>query len=255
MRRLLLLATVTTLLTGCVPPEGGPTERDVAGYWQLVEGTVEGRELPSVPGHRVTLELGADGTIGGNSACNAYSGTFDLVGGVFERGAEMAMTAIGCGPELEQLEDDYLRALRAVDTAAIEGDGSLHLSGEGADMVFEKIEPLDPEALAGRWEIEGYGRRGRSRTAGGDAYVELTAGGSMTGDTGCRPLSGAFVVAGDEVQMTRLSAEGDCSGDLSEQDAIVVEVLGDGFVPDPSDTNGMRLDSRGGAFLEVRRAG
>lgn len=255
MRRLLLLATVTILVAACVPPEGGPTERDVAGYWQLVEGTVEGRQLALVPGYRVTLELGADGTIGGNSGCNAYSGSYDLVGGVFERGAEMTMTAMDCGPELDRLEDDYLRALRLVDAAAIEEDGSLHLSGEGADLVFEQIEPLEPEALAGRWEIEGYGRQGRSRTAEGGAYVELTAGGSMTGDTGCRPLAGTFVVAGDEVLMTRLSAEGDCSGDLSEQDAIVVEVLGDGFVPQWSDPTNMRLESRGGAFLEARRTG
>jgi heat shock protein HslJ len=254
MRRLLLLVTVMTLLAACVPPEGGPTERDVAGYWQLVEGTVDGRELPSVPGYRVTLELGADGTIGGNSGCNAYSGTYDLVGGVFERGAEMAMTAIGCRPELERLEDAYLRALRLVDTAAIEEDGSLHLSGEGAELVFEQIEPIDPEALEGRWEIESFGRGGRSETALGGAYIELTAGGAMTGDTGCRPLGGTFVVAGDEVLMTRLSAQGDCSGDLSEQDGIVVEVLGDGFVPDRSEPGEMRLDSRGGAFLELRRA-
>ncbi|MGH8912063.1 MAG: hypothetical protein ACRDVD_06080, partial [Acidimicrobiia bacterium] len=59
-RPLLLLATAL-ILTACVPPEGGLVEEDVAGFWVLVDGNLEGNDFPFAENHRVTLHLDVDG--------------------------------------------------------------------------------------------------------------------------------------------------------------------------------------------------
>lgn len=61
------------------------------------------------------------------------------------------------------------------------------------------------------------------------ATLEFRADGTLSGSTGCRKLTGTYVVKGDEILATELAAEGRCPKDLADQDAHVVTVLGDGF--------------------------
>lgn len=248
---LALLATVT--LVACVPPEGGIDKDDVAGYWLLEEGSTQGEPLASVRGYRITLRLDSDGILGGTGGCNSYGGVYDLIGGVFEMGAELTMTAIGCGEEVMAAEDRFLRGLRLIETAEL-NDDELLLTGEDAELGFSAIAPLDPATLAGRWNVVAVGIAGSEAAAEGGAFVEFDADGGMEGSTGCRALTGRFQVGGDEVLMTELSAGEECDARLVDQDGLVVEVLGDGFTADFSGADEVRLDSRGGPYLLLERA-
>jgi heat shock protein HslJ len=248
-RHVILLLAVLSLVA-CVPPEGGIDEDDVAGDWLLDTGAeVQGEPLSPLAGHRITLRLGADGTLGGSGGCNSYAGTYDLVGGVYEMGAELTMTAMDCGAEVQEREDLFLQGLRLTETVELT-DGGMAFTGEDTRLNFTPITPLDPADLAGRWRITAVGRPGEETPVEGEPFVRFSDDGTMTGSTGCRDLSGRFVVRGDEVLLTELAAEGECSANLADQDGAVVEVLGDGFTVDFSGgTDGARFDSRGGAYL------
>ena len=124
-------------LTACAP--GGLSEQDVAGAWLLVEGTAAGAPFALLDDHPVTLALGADGTLSGTSACNSYSGTFDLVDGVLVLGNEIAATAMGCAPEVALIESTYLEALPLLTAARIE-DAELILSGGTRTLRFSRTE-------------------------------------------------------------------------------------------------------------------
>ena len=65
-----------------------------------------------------------------------------------------------------------------------------------------------------------------SSVSGVRATLELFSDGSMLGSTGCRTLNGNYAIAGAEVQMTELTAHGDCPSELVDQDTQVVTVLG-----------------------------
>lgn len=65
--------------------------------------------------------------------------------------------------------------------------------------------------------------------AGQRATLELHLDGTFTGSTGCRTLTGSFVIRATRSLATRMSAEGRCPADLADQDSHVVGALGDGF--------------------------
>jgi heat shock protein HslJ len=142
--RLALIVAVAVGLLACVPPEGGLTEDDVAGFWVLVDGNLRGEEFPLAPGRDVTLRLDADGELGGTSACNSYFGTYDLVASIFDLGAEVGMTTMECNAEATLAESSFHEALRLVDSAALTGSGNLHLVGEQADLLFEPTTDPGP---------------------------------------------------------------------------------------------------------------
>lgn len=142
--RLALIAGIVLGLVACVPPEGGLTEDDVAGFWVLVDGNLRGEEFPLAPGRDVTLRLDADGDLGGTSACNSYFGTYDLVASIFDLGAEIGMTTVDCNAEATLAETSFHEALRLVDSAALTDSGKLHLVGEQADLLFEPTTDPGP---------------------------------------------------------------------------------------------------------------
>lgn len=69
-----------------------------------------------------------------------------------------------------------------------------------------------------------------SSTTGEPATLELSGGGTLTGSTGCRALTGSFETEGDVVRLTELRAgPEECPADVEAQDRHVLSVLGDGF--------------------------
>lgn len=253
--RILVLLLAASVLAACVPPEGGIDEDDVAGYWLLdQDGRVQGEPLSPLAGNRITLRLDADGNLGGSGGCNSFAGTYDLVGGVYEMGAELTMTAMECGAEVQQREDLFLQGLRLTDTVELTDEG-MEFTGEETRLAFTPIEALDPGDLTGDWEITAIGRPGEERPVEGDPFVRFSEDGAISGSTGCRDLDGRFVIRGDEVLVTELAAAGECSATLADQDGAVVEVLGDGFTAGFSaGKDQVRFDSRGGTYLLLVRA-
>jgi heat shock protein HslJ len=72
--------------------------------------------------------------------------------------------------------------------------------------------------------------------------------GSLLGSTGCRSLSGDYVLTGTAVSVSGLEADGACPSELTDQDALVVTVLSNGFTAEVQG-NTMILTSTGGMGL------
>lgn len=219
---------MTLALAACGERAPAGSNAGAAGNWQLESGTVGGRPVPLVPGYRITLFIDGDNATG-TSACNLYGTEVRTQGGSFSI-SEIEGTAIGCQPEILASEDAYLSALQSVDTFASDGE-TLTLSGHDASLRFTSLPPVPEADVVGRvWTLEAMLDEGESRPVRGDeATLELSADGTLSGSTGCRTLTGTWVVRGDEILATTLSAHGGCSKDLADQDGHVVGVIGDGF--------------------------
>lgn len=137
---------------------------------------------------------------------------------------------MGCEPDVMAAESAYLTALPRVDRGARD-DADLTLGGDGVELRFTLEPPVPTEALVGTtWTLDSLLDGGTAaRAAGEPATLRLDEDGTLAGSTGCRRLTGAYVVNGDEVLFTDLAADGECPEELALQDGHVVEVLGDGF--------------------------
>jgi heat shock protein HslJ len=223
-----LLLAGSLLVSGCGDPGAGVAP-DPTGQWELVQLWRGSAVEPEPVGARATLDIG-DGTVGGTSYCNSYSGTFSLDGDelVVEG---LGGTDMGCAPELMTAEAAYLEALAAVRRVG-SSDGFLVLTGPDVELRFRPVAPVPTMQLLGtRWVLETLlDGEVASSTTGQPAELVLADDGTLTGSTGCRGISGSWSLDGDVVRVTSFAADGsDCTPDVAAQDGQVVSVLGDGF--------------------------
>jgi heat shock protein HslJ len=225
------LVLVATSCAGLAPGGGGsgsprPTgdPLDLVGAWVLTRGDGPGGPIQVPDGWRVTLNFNDEDEFGGQ-ACNHYGGTYDLGADGAVTFANMFMTEMACEEPMMTVESTYHAALMAVTRAARIGD-ELTMRGEGAELVYSLLPPVPDEALQGtRWMLESLILGDAVSSVQGDAWLILEPNGTITGSTGCRELSGRYVVSGDQLRWTDLRAEGACSADLEQQDRLVVGVL------------------------------
>jgi heat shock protein HslJ len=237
MRRPALILAIAVLSTGCL---GSDFANSVEGSWQLTSGTVDGEDIPLVETHPITIDFDGD-QVQGTASCNHYGGTFELSGSSVSFD-DLAMTEMACFPqETMDAEALYGRALGLVTTVQV--DEGLILSGPGVELDFTSLSPVPEAELTNTvWVLHGLIHGDTvSSTSGDRATLEFFTDGSMIGDTGCRLLTGHYVVQGAEVLLTDLTAEGDCDPELADQDSQVVSVLGDGF---RAEIDGKRLTIR-----------
>jgi heat shock protein HslJ len=132
---------------------------------------------------------------------------------------------MACEEPMMTVEAAYHAALAAVTQAARSGDG-LTLRGEGTELVYSLVPPVPDEALQGtRWMLESLIQGDAVSSVLGDPWLVLEADGTMTGSTGCRDLSGRYIVSGDQLMWTDLRVEGECAANLEQQDRMVIGVL------------------------------
>lgn len=156
---------------------------------------------------------------------NVYGGTYDLGANGAVTFSNMFMTEMACEEPMMTVEAAYHAALTAVTQAARSGD-ELTLRGEGTELVYRLLPPVPDEALQGtRWTLESLIQGNAVSSVQGDAWLVLESDGTMTGSTGCRDLSGRYIVSGDQLRWTDLRADGECSPDLEMQDRLVIGVL------------------------------
>lgn len=207
----------------------GLAPADSSGSWELTEGTVDAEAIPLVDGFPITLLVTADG-VGGRASCNSYFGSYDIDGSKIGF-SELGQTEMACSPtETMDAERLYLGALTRAESFAIDGD-TLRIEGQGVLLRYELLPPVPESELLGTvWMLDSLvSSDAVSSVSGEPATLELFTDGSMIGSTGCRSLTGSYVIAGAEVVMTEMSANGECPDDLAAQDNHVVSVLGDGF--------------------------
>src|SRR5687767_2279313 len=106
------LIVVALLLAGCGEATGAGEEPDVAGTWELAEGTADGVALPQPPGAGATLEFGGE-ELRGTSFCNHYFSGYRLDGDVLTVDG-LGGTDMGCAHDVMAAESAYLSALGAV---------------------------------------------------------------------------------------------------------------------------------------------
>jgi len=222
-----VLGIVVLLAVGC-GGDGDDKAGRFDGAWVLRSGSGADGEVPIVKGHRITLTL-QEGVVDGVAGCNLYGGDVEIDGGDWRLG-DLSWTERGCKPAVMASEHAYLEALAAVDSVARDGE-QLVLSGGGAELRFDELPPVATAELVGTvWElntlIEG---DAASSVLGELPTLELRVDGTLEASTGCRTLTGTYVVSGDEFVATNLTAEGECPADLRPQDDHVVTVIGDGF--------------------------
>ncbi|HUG08259.1 MAG TPA: META domain-containing protein [Acidimicrobiia bacterium] len=227
MDRIAFLAVLALLATACL---GSDFADSVEGSWQMTSGTVHGEEIPVLDSHPITIHFEGD-QVGGTAACNSYGGTFSMSGSRITV-SNLAMTEMACFPEeVMRAEALFTETITRVGNVAL--DEALTLSGDGVEMVFEALEPVpDAELTSVTWVLDGLVQGDSVSTPVVDTrgFIELSPNGSVTGDTGCRPLSGRFVISGAEVLINELAADGHrYEPGVADQDDLVLSVIGDGF--------------------------
>ena len=261
----ILAVLVIVLLTACArfaPGAGGSTSPDPApsggaapdliGAWVLKQGSGPHGNIAVPDDARVTLRF-EDDEVGGQ-ACNHYGGRYELRADGTIGLSAMSMTEMACAEPMMTVEAAYHAALAAVTRAARAGD-TLTLSGEGTELVFVLLPPVPDAALQGtRWTLESLIHGDAVSSVQGDAWLVLRADGTMAGSTGCRDLTGNFVVNGDEIAWTDLRADGECGARLEEQDQHVIEVLEQPIVAIEGDRLSLTLpDGTGLAYFAAER--
>ena len=205
-----------------------PSLDAIDGDWLLVDATIDGNDLELNDLYDVTMNV-AGSDIGGRAACNSYFGTAEINGNAFSV-AGVGQTEMGCEAPIMELESAYVQALVRVSSASRSGD-SLQLSGESITMSYKIIPPVPTaELVATNWLldtlIQGEAASSTSSNAE-DAILLLNADGTFVGGTGCRTISGDYVVSGGTLQFTSWGADGECSSELEQQDNDVISVLED----------------------------
>lgn len=232
------------------PPSTAPTTApdapmDPSGAWILVAGPVA-----PIAGRDVTVTIDA-GEIGGRAACNSYGGevAWDADGTLDV--AALARTEMACEPvAVMELEQALLAALTTADRFAVDGD-TLTLTSDGDAWTFTRQPPVPTAELTGTtWQLDGYltGDAVSNEPGMDAATLTLHADGTLSGSTNCRRLTGTWVEAGGEIQLSELSAHGECDAAAADLDDRIVEVLGDGFTA-TVDGRRLTLTSRGGVGL------
>jgi heat shock protein HslJ len=139
-----------------------------------------------------------------------------------------------------------------VTQAARAGD-ELTLSGSGADLVYELLPEVPDAALQGtEWVLESLITGDAASSVRGEPWLKLSADGTLSGSTGCREFGGEYSIVGDQVVTTTLhTTDQACTADMSEQDAFVLEVIGDGFTV-ALDGDRLTLGKPDGSGLDYR---
>ena len=252
-----LLAAVV-LATACGADTPGGRGGSLDGAWGLRSATVDGGVVALLDNHRVTLTIAGD-EAGGRAACNGYGSMLRIEGGTVAF-VNLGSNDMACEPSVMDVEAAYLSALIRVNSA-VRAESALRLTGPGVVLEFALLAPAPTAYLVGvTWMLSEIvqGDTVTSPAEGADGpgekgWLLLSEDGTLAGSTGCRRLSGEYVVRGDEIVFTSFSADGDCVAELWWQDNQVVTMLGDGFT---AEIVGRRLivSSTGGEGLVFRVA-
>lgn len=255
MRQILVLALLVAL-SACAAPDAPvqqPTTEPIDGSWQLTSGAVDGRQIPILDDHPITLTFrGAE--IGGTAACNNYGARVRVADGAL-RIEEVGLTAMACAPpEAMEAEAVYLEALSRVTAFQRRGD-ELVAVGDAVDLVYEALPaPPTTDLVDTSWVLDTL-VTGEVAAApvGEPATLEIRSDGSFSGSTGCRSFAGRWVENANRIDTPEWGLQGECPAGLARQDSHVVSVIGDGFVPTVEGDRLTIADPNGDAL--VYRAG
>ena len=235
------------------PAEPAPAPDSGAG-WRLVSAHGPDGEI-HLERRELTLVL-RPRKLSGFGGCNEFGARARIEGERIRVRGPLTSTLMGCGAEVNAVEEAYFDALRDVERREVK-DGRLVLTGPETELVFEPLAPVDPGRLDGRtWTLESWTVDGATRTARArPASLRFGREGRVEAHTRCRDLAGRYILQGHEVvlteaEMSRRDHAG-CSREAIEQEGAVVGALGDRFRVDV-DGDRLRIESRDGYVLVLR---
>lgn len=243
---------LAVLSTSCAV-NGDPADSPLVGEWELVSGNIGDDVIPLVEGSRITF-ISDGSTFGGTAACNRYGGTVTVEAWELSMD-EIFITEMACEPDVMASEQAYVTALQSANGASRDGDVLL-LSSDDTELWFIAQTPVDTEVLVGPiWTLDSLIEGASvSTTLGEDLTLHFADDGTLEAMTGCRILTGTYVVTGDQVDTPELSAKGECTAALEAQDGHVVAVFEGGFTT-AIEGDRLTLTASGGQGLMYRAQG
>ena len=187
--------------------------------WVIVGGIeVEGldRSAPSA--------TFADGTVGGSTGCNRYTGPYTVDGDSLELGT-IATTQIACPPPADAVERAYLAALERVAGWRVEGDELLLRDADGAVVLrYERASPV------GSWEATAFLQRDAVASPIVGTTITATFGddGTLAGSAGCNNYRATYTTDGGEIEVTPPAATKKACAEpegIMEQEAAYLAAL------------------------------
>ena len=210
MKRLLrsaLLLLLLALLVGCgntyvpIEPEDDAAQDVVAplelagSSWVLagLDGSL------TLPGVRVSLAFGEDGTVSGTDGCNQFSGSYIQEGDSLTFALPMASTMMVCEEAVMNQAATYMDTLATTTNFSA---SSAQLVLRAGDEIVATFLP-ESQGLAGsNWLVVAY-NNGREAVVGLIDGTEITAGfgldGQVSGSAGCNNYFADFTEDGDNL--------------------------------------------------------
>jgi heat shock protein HslJ len=226
VHRAALLLVAVLALTACGGGSGPAAA--LAGEWEFTGGTAAGADLPSPQGARATLEVDEQ-QVRGIAFCNHYFSSYRLDGSSFAVDG-LGSTEMACEPDVMTAESAFLAALGAVDAVGA-SEGALLLTGDGIELRFTPVAQVPDSPLEGtRWVLESVIEgQTASSTVGDPAVLLLDADRTAEATTGCRTITGTWLVEAGALVVDALLGDGaPCPPDVERQDAHVTAVLESG---------------------------
>ncbi len=173
---------VLGLTGGCGSDDGNGTmgARDAASFvgtpWVLAAGLdVDGWEA-APPSATFT-----DGTVGGSTGCNRFTGPYSVDGGSLEIGT-LASTRMACAPPADAVERAYVSALGRVAGWRSDGAELVLLDGDGTELLRYRTATPVGEWIATAIQT---GAALASPLPGTEITATFADDGTLTGSAGC----------------------------------------------------------------------
>lgn len=178
-------------------PAAAPDTADLRGEWRLT--AMNGRPTPTPDDtdsiHPIAMTVG-DFTLRARSQCVAFWRRYER--NEDRLAVTMANPGAMCARGLSTWETEFDRTLSAV-TRAERRDGTLRLTGPGADLTFEAAPPLPREPITGRWRLSRF--HGAAPPAG-EGPVEITITDGRIDANACVFAGWRYRQDGSQMEMT-----------------------------------------------------
>jgi heat shock protein HslJ len=194
----LLVGPVAALLVfaaaGCGGGEDEPADPSaLEGVpWVLASGVdVEGWEAASPS---ASFD---GGRVAGSTGCNQFGGPYTVDGPGLELG-DLAMTAMGCPPPTDAVEQAYVAALERVRSWRMDNEELVLLDGDEVELLrYRAATPV------GSWQATGLleGDAIRSLLAGTEITGSFGEDGALTGSAGCNTYRTTYTINGGAIEI------------------------------------------------------
>ena len=158
-----------------------------------------------LPGTRVTLAFGNDGTANGTDGCNQFNGAYTQDGSNLTFAQPMASTMMACEDAIMSQATAYMNALAA--TTDFVGSTS-QLVLRGGDEILATFVAESQDLAGTNWQVTGY-NNGREAVVGVIDGSEITANfgtdGQLSGEAGCNNYSAGYTVNGDTLTIGEIA--------------------------------------------------